>query len=338
VLLARARGESLRRRAIFMTACYLIPGAIYFIWRWNYYGRLLPNTFYAKNFEGVINAASVMRMGEFAHTFLSIPMAMVAVAWAVARVKGTSESHAQSEPGAKSWTSLLIAGIFSAVLAVEYLRSELVMNYSYRFFVPFLPVIWALATYWVQGTNRRAGWIGARRFEFSAMGVALVVIAFNAIFLPGEVARARGYALTMEHEHAAIGKRLAELMPADESVACVIDAGAIPFYSRLKAYDFGKLNDEFLADGVKSPGEVADYFFLMRPGAAVFTTRNWRRVEYLPESEAITTDARFEEYEPVERFRVPREKLDSSYYQIMFLRRDLREKLGMEKIDLNAGE
>jgi hypothetical protein len=136
-----------------------------------------------------------------------------------------------------------------------------------------------------------------------------------------------GYARTLEREHKAVGKRLAQVMPQDESVACLMDAGAVSYYSRLRSYDFGKLNNEYLAARERTPQEVADYFFQVRPGAALFTTRNLRRVEYLPESEAIVGDSRFAEYDLIETYRPPPEAGPSTYYQFLYLRSDLRDLL-----------
>ena len=58
------------------TAAYVLPGLLYFLWRWNYYGRFLPNTFYAKQFHGgLIHARSAESLIEFLRVYLTGPLA-----------------------------------------------------------------------------------------------------------------------------------------------------------------------------------------------------------------------------------------------------------------------
>lgn len=56
---------------------YIIPGAVYFIWRWNYFGWFLPNTFYAKHGSEFIHLSGfepIMRL-----CWISLPIFMMLV-------------------------------------------------------------------------------------------------------------------------------------------------------------------------------------------------------------------------------------------------------------------
>src|SRR3989344_5343225 len=57
---------------------YLFPALIYFIWRANYYGALLPNTFYAKKGNG-ISLNNLIDISRFLRTFFAAPLLAAAL-------------------------------------------------------------------------------------------------------------------------------------------------------------------------------------------------------------------------------------------------------------------
>ncbi len=48
-------GPDRRRLVVYMLALAVVPGLIYFGWRWRYFGYLLPNTFYVKSTGGLLH-------------------------------------------------------------------------------------------------------------------------------------------------------------------------------------------------------------------------------------------------------------------------------------------
>ncbi len=323
---------------------YALPALGYFLWRWNYYGYLLPNTFYVKEHDGIINPKAIKSALEFAHTYLSVPFIAVMVAFG-ARLAGRSAQGADvgsktrpTDKKPEDDSKIVMTTIISFILitGAQYLRSAMIMNYSYRFFAhlhPFMLILWAVglnrllpvgrlsrADEYTVGTgvptyNRAIG--GA----YIALGIAQITIfAFN---LPHEFEFAKGYKATLDAEHRKAAEYLLTVVPPDGRIAVYLDAGAVPYLTRLKTTDFGKLNDEKLAHAKMSESEIADYFFSVRPDAAVFTSRNWNRVKYPsePAAERIVADPRFAEYELAEKFRPPKKVVRTTYYQFVYLRK-----------------
>src|SRR5262249_20776533 len=80
-------------------------------------------------------------------------------------------------------------------------------------------------------------------------------------------------------------------------------AGVIPYLVGRRAVDFGKLSDAYLAREARTEGDVADYFFRLRPDALVMTHKQGPRSPggFPPAKDAagdrLLADARFAEYE-----------------------------------------
>src|SRR3989338_3153881 len=136
---------------------------------------------------------------------------------------------------------------------------------------------------------------------------------------------ARQQIILHEDEHNAIGKELGALLPPAETIIVYMDAGAIPYFSRLRTIDFGELNDEILASHTLSPEERIDYFFSHNAAAAVITSINTERVRGSEEAERIIDDSRFQNYVLYKRF-VQRDPAIINY-EFVYLRKDLYEKL-----------
>jgi hypothetical protein len=67
------------RPIIASVICLVVPGTLYFLWRWRYYGFLLPNTFYAKlSGSGGDTLRSTL---VFLRQYLFLPTLAVSVAW-----------------------------------------------------------------------------------------------------------------------------------------------------------------------------------------------------------------------------------------------------------------
>lgn len=156
------------------------------------------------------------------------------------------------------------------------------------------------------------------------VAVAAVQVGANAELLAKEVHSAAAYDQLLELVHVPAGKYLRERVPPEEWLVVVLDAGAIPYYSKLKTIDFGGLNDEFLSKRRhrKIPkSEQADYLFSVNPGVVVFTSKRPDRIDKKRARRFanLLEDARFERYELVARFSPSSHK----YYELVYLRRDL---------------
>lgn len=309
---------------------YIIPGGFYFIWRWNYYGQLLPNTFYAKRSDHFRNS-SVEYWKSFVETNMTFLLVGILIVGLV--LIETSRNHEE-----RWWRDLslgirptLLAGlIFTGVVITQYCHSKLIMNYSHRFFMPFLPLFFIG---WIFVLSRSFRIL--REFIFAspivrwitcaALGICLYgQIRANMARLPGEARFAAKYMKLMEDVHIKAGNYIKKNVPASEWMAVYIDAGHIPYLSGLRTIDFGKLNDETLARN-NSATDAANYFYSFRPGVAVFTSSRWnelspggsdmRNAVYL-----IIRDDRFLDYVLVKKYRTDARR---NYYEFVYFRKDL---------------
>jgi arabinofuranosyltransferase len=304
------------------TLFYVAPAAAYFAWRWSYYGLPLPNTYYAK-WAPRTYWDSVRGMASFAAYYLAAPASAVAATLALGGRAALRDLKGMERGRA---LFLVAIGLFVVAVFYQYRRSALIMNYSHRFFAPFFPLF--LAMFAVLSTNpassresprsRRLVWIGG-----SLLLAAQVGLWARAIV--SEVAFARTTRDLIASEHVPAGLLLRERVPQGEWLAVVLDAGAIPYVSGLRTIDVGGLNDEFLGKRWYTrmePGPVTDYVFGFDPGAFVFTSADWERVEH-PNAGDFTRDPRFERYGLVAKFRC---ETVPDYFQFIFLRRDLVER------------
>jgi hypothetical protein len=207
----------------------------------------------------------------------------------------------------------------------------LFMNFSYRFFVPLYPItllslVWFLfPIFGTRQLNLDAEPWQHRLILFGLCTIYFTQIAFHAIWLfKKEMPFAIGYATRLSEMHRPAGMYLKQRVPESEWLIVHFDAGAIPFYSELKTVDFGGLNDEYLAHNKSaSIKDRLDYFFSKKPGAVVFTTYEWERVQHGHEANAIVSDPRFKIYELVRKFGNTTGK---KYFEFVFIRHDLLAK------------
>jgi hypothetical protein len=312
-LLARV-WQSGRRLApsIAVAGLYVVPYGAYFAWRLAYYGRLFPNTYYAKATEGFDSEflRGALRLGNGLLPFI---------------VAGVAVALLAPERRALPRIPLLAALVSVVALAVAYSRSTLLMGYQYRFqihgFFLLAPLLGVLlsAPPWPKLT---------RRFGYARGGVLAVLLGVCLVGGPIEwirtereaAANARVYLEVLTEEHARVGAWLRDRLPASEAVACWVDAGIIPFLADNHAFiDFGRLNDRYLAQPGMTRAKVADYFFSLRPGAIVVSGHAAHFAGPDFDGAIVTGDPRFAAYERKESFCS--ETHPGSPCEILYLRR-----------------
>jgi hypothetical protein len=314
----------------------VVPGLAYFLWRWDYYGFPLPNTFYAK-LSYTFPGGTVTSLKEFGRDYLLLPALGVAVTW-LAPVGGARVPLVQEGGDYRKRASLLTVGsllLFTGTVLTVYMRSTLSMNFSYRFYAPFYPVaLLVLAGVWSPAF--RAVRLCSESRPLSQL-IALVGLSAALIIQTGfqtqllvlnEIPNAAGYKTSVGEPLRAAGQYLKRRVPGREWLVVYVEAGAIPFYSGLKTVDFGEYNDEYLAHKRFGPlKDRVNYFFAKNPGALVFSSYVWRRVKFGAgrddgrEADAIMGDPRFENYTLVRKFGGF--TVGTTFVEFVFLRRDL---------------
>jgi len=237
----------------------------YFLWRYNYYGYLLPNTFYAKvTTEGV--SAQIARGFAHLRTFLGVHLGWLLIAFALVPLLKRKVDFA--------WSYLVF--VVSVYLSyIVYVGGDWSVG---RFFVPILPALYLLVAMGVgEAYMSLQTWFKRRGREgyFRGVGGLLTLGGILALFtlssLGGEqeLFIRRFQARKATRARVMMGRWLREHLPPDTFIA-VDAAGQIPYYSDLKTLDMFGVNDEHTAHmkvetmGQGVPGhEKFDFDYIM---------------------------------------------------------------------------
>lgn len=302
---------------------FVVPYGGYFVWRATYYGRLLPNTYYAKaavhGFDPGFAEATLLLAGWL------LPALVVGAALLVLTRRGALEGRRLASLRARR-APVLAALLAMACLGVQYSRSNLIMGYLFRFqmhtwflLIPLLGAMLAPAARW----RVLLGRCGPGKGTALAALMLGCLLAWPVESLGAESltrARAERYLRTESEQHARVAAWLRDHLPASEKVACWIDAGIIPFTDDGRTFvDFGRLNDAYLTRPGLSRKQVADYFFAQRPGALVMTSDTAARLAPQHDGDIVTSDPRFATYERVAAYCSPEYR--HAPCEIVFVRR-----------------
>ncbi len=206
----------------------------YFIWRFDTFGWLFPNTFYAKVGSGLNQYDRGLRyLTSFLQQSGGWLLLLVPVALAVSATRRGAMLYA---------LTLLVAWL--AYVAIVGGDSLLL----FRFFAPMLPVFFALiaAAAGTLATTIRAERPPSSRLWPAAFAVvALGAIAFTLYPTANESDRISGERAAVR-DRGAIGRWLRDSLPSTTTVAAV-PVGAVAYESRLVTIDMLGITDEHIA-------------------------------------------------------------------------------------------
>ena len=199
---------------VFLLAAGLFGGA-YFIWRFQYFGYLLPNTAYAKSLVDVSLAYFLVCL----FAIIIYPVVLLSFLYLV-----------------KNITYRFITLLTLMLYGVVYLPASHVMDYADRFaFQLFLPVIILTLPYFSQFTRKR-----------QEIVAALLLLFMFFCSKESELKEAYNYNHNFVNSDVLLGKNLAEFQPSGYSLLAS-DVGALPYFSRWKSYDLFGLADTHIA-------------------------------------------------------------------------------------------
>ncbi|HKB07323.1 MAG TPA: hypothetical protein VKF61_03470 [Candidatus Polarisedimenticolia bacterium] len=285
------RTPEFRRSCLRCAAIFLAVFVPYFAWRWWYYARPLPNTFYAKVGASV---AQVHRGLSYAHAFFAFSgywllLPLMGLRWCAGRR-----------------AALLLGGPTLALLGYTIAVGGDALP-MFRFFTPLLPAFFLLLAMGADGILERLG--GLRRARAGIIALFVLAGIFAArVGITGplyEEVRRDSREVSAWKE---IGAWLRQHVPRDATVA-VIPAGAIPFVSKLRAIDMLGLNDATIAHrdmpgfGSGLPGHEkfdVDYVLSRRPDVILLGVYGldpnprppWEMVHYYYEAEWRMLDSK----------------------------------------------
>lgn len=229
VLADQALESLLKRRfqIIFVLVAFLALFLPWFLWRWSYYGDLLPNTFYAK--VGA-TSAQVRRGWKYfnemyvpARPLIFLALLALLVQW--------------------SWLRRYIRYYLLPLLLLLYTAYIILVGGdglpAYRFFAPLAPSLCLLAA------------IGICRLPISrrlVAGLALLILVVNLYYAytDKETYQNLQRGDYVQQKGTLVGRWLLERAP-EGTVIATNTAGTIPYYSQLKTIDMLGLNDRHIA-------------------------------------------------------------------------------------------
>ncbi len=261
--------------------CFLIPFLLYFFWRWSYYGKLLPNTFYVK-----VGGSSLYHQGflylfdfvkRFWMWFFIIPLVFLGKA---------TRSNAKLKIIVLYFTSLTI--VFS--LYVVYVGGDFMD--MFRFLVPVLPFFFFLVQegfrgiyYYIEHTHSgsKSQFLTreTRKIVLVTAEILLVIVSIFLLARPSKASNEKwsrrnvdSIATLREYTRvwSKVGLMFKHIAKPGESLSTTA-AGVIPFYSELYTIDeFGltlvsEPRSALIGRGVSRPGHdnlVTDEFIASR--------------------------------------------------------------------------
>lgn len=229
----RARGRLLAYTLLF----YVLPGGLYFAWRWWYYRVPLPLPFY---FKAVKTGRLLSGAGEVGAYLLAV-LPPVGLLLAGAALRFRRELAVLLAP------AVLLLGF--------YLFPSHVLGFNWRFVYPATPLIYALAGY---GAAVLAGWLPVavtpreRHLRLAALALGLALLGLAPLSGAGRVVETvQRYARDITARYTRLGQILGgytQLHPQAELPTLALgDAGAIPYYAGWPTVDTLGLNDAHLA-------------------------------------------------------------------------------------------
>jgi hypothetical protein len=214
---------------------YLLPGALYFLWRVSYYGLLLPLPFFTK----MSKQSGLPGLPVVADFILAVlPLVGVYLLFGFLKMKAK--------------TGLVLAAVLPLLLLYIYPRH--VMGFDWRFLYPTIPLLYTLSGMGIarilsavlpvykSAKDRNTAAIGL------SLGICLVAGTLSLAPLGETLEEKHTYTAAMESVYRPLGEILgAYPYTGDPPTLAITDAGAIPYYSGWRVTDLNGYNDPVIA-------------------------------------------------------------------------------------------
>ncbi len=326
-----------KKIVLILFSVFIIPYIIFFLWRWNYYNQFFPNTYYIKSGETLFSFESYNSFKELFINYLGFPLIMCLILILINIDKTWKElKNKSSKLLPKELLNTLIPAIlFFIILLVQYFHSNLLMNFSHRFFLPLFPFLLILfSTILNFGYNNLAEIKSSKPLTYKANFILLIIILIlhlisNIKIFKDEVLYTSKMKTLLEDIHIPAGKFINKIFDNDLTLLVHADAGAIPYFSKLRTIDFGGLNDVYLSHKAGlSEKQIVDYFFDVDADILAITSFNKNKILRKKGSlnwdtlEQTIEDERFKNFTLVKIFETD----VWTYYEFIFVRNELLYK------------
>ncbi len=241
---------------------FIIPFLIYFIWRYQYFGYVLPNTFYAKTGGGLFQ---YMRGAKYSLLFgllFVLPLAPPALAylwerdWSGLRQRLFSLTAWRAR--VRQYPGLVVCGLVSLVYTAYIVFVGGDYMAMFRFFVPILPLIYLIFAKFAHRLLAVIAQFPAKVRFFQAMlvGAVLLTLLHSTPLEQGLYKTPwfmHGTYRGVQHErwHVArntlIGEFFRDLKQSDEESLALLGIGIIPYITDMKVHSFHGIVDPAIA-------------------------------------------------------------------------------------------
>ncbi len=248
-------------------AGFLVPFVIYHIWHYQYFGELVPNTYFAKAEQRSVTelftyVTSSSDPGfDYVWSFVKSYWLLPILPLLAVSLLGARQLRAYSLP-----LLMLIAGVASALFVggdwMEY----------HRFLAPLIPLLYLGVQEGVRNglpyVRRLVGGGDAFRWQTYAGGaiaLAILALAASASATKAEAAHDRpfGAPYSIIRLHGESLQQLAQRLELERLVVLTPDIGAVALNTDISIIDLGGLGDAFIARHKFGPG-LDDYVFGQR--------------------------------------------------------------------------
>lgn len=228
--------------ALLFPATIILLG--WFAWRWSFYGKLLPNTYYAKvAWDRRSFSNGILYLGRFLHWYLLWPIILLGLAGMVRRRRRLDRPIRLA--------LFIIAAWFVYIVAVGGDFME------FRFIIPVAPFLFLWLAYLVH--HHIAGALVKNEIVVAALAAVVLTAAsvqhgrsFKSLTedktLDSIEMLSTFYGVYPDHDFRRIGRRMKEELGGTGATISTSAVGSIPFYSGLGTVDAIGLCDENVND------------------------------------------------------------------------------------------
>jgi len=260
-LKTRGRKQVITVPAGAVALTFLLPLAVYLVWKYLHFGDILPNPYYLKAAASrLISPLGQRTVLTFLGQFIVLLLAAIPSFWLAKRDQGQRA----------------MALIALALYLLFYLHVDPLMDVAGRFLYPAALLLAFLAMPALVFAFR---YLGSLRWHSLLKSVLACVLLLSVMMLfnwklPGEMMNGLAYLFSSEkpaislnplmEKEDKIGKALARYPGIKEIRIAFGDAGVIPYYSGALHLDVVGLNDRVIARE-KDHQKLVDYFFDQQP-------------------------------------------------------------------------
>lgn len=234
------------------------------VWNYSYLEQFLPNPFFQKSTTDLSDLFRNLNSMSFVLVLMIVHIFLIAL----------NLKEVIKNPKA----SYLVIQIF--VVLIPFLFISQWGNFQHRYYFQIIPLIISLSVFSFYLIKPKI--IEGQKHPKFIIGVILLIFVLYPLPSNWDVSGwSDSFSNSMENTHIKIGKILGKYDNLkDNTIATVVDAGAVPYYSQWKVYDF-TFNDRHYT----KHGFSADYFYQQNPVIITLNFANSYAREDLPHLE-----------------------------------------------------